>query len=135
MSPKLRDAVEIALLSFAAGKASIEETFGVRGANQVVRAVLTGSRPRRGRCLDGREYFIHGIGYTVVFFDDGQVHIDGDVDDNDVFSSYDVSFFLKTSGIETVSDREIRPLLDDLVDSGRLRINQRRKYIVHSISN
>jgi hypothetical protein len=126
------DVIEAALASFAEAKAAIEETFCVVGAPEIVSAVLAGSRPRQGLCAGGLEYFVHGIGYTVVFPDGGQIHIDGDASGDDVFSCYDMSFFLESSSKASLSAREIQDLLDELVGSDRLRRAGSKKFIVPS---
>ncbi|MEV8636329.1 hypothetical protein AB0395_32215 [Streptosporangium sp. NPDC051023] len=130
MATQGRDVIEAALASFAEAKAAIEETFGVVGAPEIVNAVLAGSRPRQGRCTNGLEYFVHGIGYTVVFPDDAQVHIDGDESGDDVFSLYDMLFFLENSGKTSPSAREVQDLLDELVASDQLRRAGGDKFVV-----
>jgi hypothetical protein len=101
-------------------RAAMEATFGVTGAPAIVSAVLKGVRPRTGRCLNGLEYFVHGIGYTVVFPSGGQAHIDGGPT-GDIFSVYDLSFFLETLDDDPVPSSEALTVeLDALVSAGEL---------------
>jgi uncharacterized protein DUF6896 len=87
--------VEEALSSFVEAKAAMEGAFGTRGAAAVVRSVITRTQPRSGWLPDGREYFVHGIGYTVVLSDESPAHIDADESGQDIFSSYDMMYFLQ----------------------------------------
>lgn len=123
-------AVQTVLVAFKAAKEAIETTFGVAGAPAVVGLVLKGFKPREGVCLNGLEYSVHGIGYTVVFPDEGQAHIDGSVD-GDLFSVHDVSFFLESSGVDPVPDIEVLEVeLEKLLRSGSLHKAGARKYLM-----
>ncbi len=128
MNSEARDAVLAALASFAQAKAAMEETFRVRSAAEVVSAVLRGRMPREGHCLNGLEYFVHGIGYTVVTASGGQVHFDsGDEVSTDVFSVHDIRAFLETSGYEYVPTIEdVRDALSQLELLGKVRRYGRR---------
>ncbi len=94
MNDEARGAVVDALALFLQAKKDIELTFSVGSAAEIVSAVLKGRKAREGRTLSGREYFVHGIGYTVVMPSGGNVHFDsGDRGEGDVFSVHDVRFF------------------------------------------
>jgi hypothetical protein len=89
------DVLDQVLVSFAQARAAIKATFGVGSAPEIVAAVLHGERSRNGVCNNGWEYYVHGVGYTVVLPSGGQVHLDGS-EQGDFFTAYDVSFFLET---------------------------------------
>ncbi len=116
MTDDTREAVTDALASFAQAKRDIELTFSVGSAADIVSAVLKGRKAREGSTLSGLEYFVHGIGYTVVVPSGGQVHFDsGGHGEGDVFSAYDIQLFLETSGRAQLPTIEgIRTILNDL---------------------
>ncbi len=99
----------------------MESTFGVASASAVVRKVVTHDRPRCGHCDNGLKYFVHGIGYSVVFPSGATAHIDSGPH-GDCFSVYDIAGFLNDDrlGIE-VSVAEVTTACEDLVVSGVLR--------------
>ena len=102
MNSTVRDRVTAALASFAEAKAAIESPFDVMSAAEIVSAVLQGRMPREGRCVNGLEYFVHGVGYTIMIDSGGQVHFDGgDGGIGDVFSAYDIQEFLKLRAMST----------------------------------
>jgi hypothetical protein len=110
------------LASFVQAKQDIERTFAVASAADVVSAVLKGRKAREGRTLNGLEYFVHGIGYTVVVQSGGQVHFDsGDTGHGDVFSAHDVLLFMETSGdIQLPAVAAVKSALNDLSSEGAL---------------
>jgi hypothetical protein len=116
----IREAVVGALAAFVLAKSAIELTFDATSATEIVSAVLKGQKAREGRCVNGLEYFVHGIGYTVVTPSGGQVHYDsGDAGEGDVFSANDIRFFLETSQhmpVPAIDD--IKRILNDLRSSG-----------------
>jgi hypothetical protein len=122
VTDETREAVAGALAVFAQAKQDIELTFSAGSAADIVSAVLKGRQDRQGRTLNGLEYFVHGIGYTVVVPAGGQVHVDsGDPGEGDVFSAYDIRLFLESSGhapLPTIDD--IRLVLNGLHSKGAL---------------
>lgn len=110
-----------AVAAFRAAKAAIHATFGGTDATAIVRSVRQGDRPRNGHCANGWEYFVHGIGYTVVLPGGRQAHIDASKD-GDVFTRYDIAFF---------AERDVDPAeLAALAASGTLRAAPGHRYFV-----
>lgn len=85
-----------AVHSFTEAMEAIQHTFQMEDARSIVTAVNEKRYPRRGKCKNGYDYFVHGFGYTVVVPPEGQVHIDGG-NDGDYFTVYDMALFLETS--------------------------------------
>ena len=130
MEQTTRQLVQATIASLASAREAIEGEFGLVGAPAIVHSVLKGLVPRQGQLSGGSEYFVHGIGYTVVFPNEGPAHIDGS-NLGDLFSVYDLSFYLETSGIDPVPDiEELEAVLDDMVESGALRKAGPRKYLL-----
>lgn len=122
MKKEAKGAVVDALALFLQAKKDIELTFSVESAAEIVSAVLKGRKAREGRTLNGLEYFVHGIGYTVVMPSGGNVHFDsGDRGEGDVFSAHDIQLFLETSGhVPVPAIEEVKSTLSDLHSSGML---------------
>lgn len=116
----MKSPVHAALASFVEARAALEETFGVAGAPSIVQEVLSGHQPREGRCRNGLEYFVHGIGYTVVLADGCPAHIDGS-DHGDVFTAYDVRSFLSECIEEPPPVEIVNAELGELETAGALR--------------
>jgi hypothetical protein len=132
MEQAARRIVQASIASFVSAKEAMEAEFGLVGAPAIVHSVLKGTVPRQGKLRGGSEYFVHGIGYTVVFSDEGQAHIDGS-DLGDLFSVYDLSFYMETSGVGPVSGiEELEAVLDGMVESGELRKAGPKKYFIGS---
>lgn len=96
--------------SFSQAFDAITSTFHAASTSDIVSAASRGEIPRKGRCLNGWEYSIHGAGFTVTLPSRGQVHIDWSRE-GDYFKEYDVAFFMETSGIPE------RPDLPEIVES------------------
>lgn len=90
-------AVSSAVAEFVNVRKLMADSFGVASAPALVSAVLSGKMERRGACVNGWQYLIHGVGYTVVTAGGGQVHIDGS-DVGDVFTLYDIRSYLDSIG-------------------------------------
>ncbi|MDG4770308.1 hypothetical protein [Solwaraspora sp. WMMD792] len=122
MAIEVREAVVRVLASFVQAKQEIERTFAVASAADIVSAVLRGRNAREGRTLSGLEYFVHGIGYTVVVQSGGQAHFDsGDTGQGDVFSAHDVLLFMETSGhMQLPAVSAVKSVLNDLSSEGAL---------------
>lgn len=122
VTDETREAVTDVLASFVQAKQDIERTFGLASAADLVAAVLKGRKARVGRTLDGLEYFVHGIGYTVVVPSGGQAHFDsGDHGEGDVFSAYDILLFMETSGHVPLPPVDgVKAVLNDLSSEGKL---------------
>jgi hypothetical protein len=122
VNDEARGAVVDALALFLQAKRDLELTFSAGSASEIVSAVLKGQKTREGHTLNGLEYFVHGIGYTVVMSSGGNIHFDsGDRGEGDVFSAHDIQFFLETSGRNPVpAIDEIKSVLNDLNSSGIL---------------
>lgn len=116
VTDRAREAVMDALASFVQAKRDIELTFAAGSTEEIVSAVLKGRKAREGRTLGRLDYFVHGVGYTVVVPSGGQVHFDaGELGQGDVFSAYDIKVFLETSGNASQPDVEsIKQVLMDL---------------------
>jgi hypothetical protein len=122
MATAVSDLVLATLASFREAKVAIGTSFSADSAAEIVSAVVNGKMPRRGRCSNGLEYFVHGVGYTVITEAGGQAHIDSCGADGDCFSVYDVRFFMETAGFETVPDiADIRSACQRLATSGVVR--------------
>jgi hypothetical protein len=126
---RVADLVGDAVSKFLHARDCLEETFGVRGASKVVADVLGGERERSGSCVGGLEYLVHGIGYTVVQPDGGQLHIDAGKDDRDVITVYDIQLFLETAspGVE-VDVAEIEECCSVLAERWVLEALAPRRY-------
>jgi hypothetical protein len=111
----VRSAVE----AFYQARAVMMEDFGAHRASEVVSAVLNGSKPRQGSCVNGWGYFVHGVGYTVVLPYEAQLHIDAG-DNADVISVFDLRFYLEGVGCGAVELAVIREQCDALVSEGLL---------------
>jgi hypothetical protein len=122
VTDETREAVTGALVSFVQAKLDIELTFAVASAADIVSAVLKGRKACEGRTLNGLEYFVHGIGYTVVVSSEGHVHFDsGDPGEGDVFSAYDILLFMETSGhLPLPAIEGVKSVLNDLSSEGAL---------------
>jgi hypothetical protein len=96
MVTSIREVVHI----FREARSRIEETFGRESAKDIVSAVVQGEKPREGITASGEEYFVHGVGYTVVLPNGGQVHMDSSRDGGEIFSVYDMQLFFTTSLVE-----------------------------------
>jgi hypothetical protein len=122
--------IQASIASFAEAKEAIEAEFGLAGAPAIVQSVLKGAVPRQGKLRDGSEYFVHGIGYTVVSSGEGQVHIDGS-DLGDLFSVHDLYFYMETSRIDPVPGiEELEAVLEGMAESGKLRKAGPKKYFI-----
>ena len=129
MEQAARQLVQASIAAFASAKAAMEAQFGLVGAPAIVRSVLKGMVPRQGKLRDGSEYFVHGIGYTVVFSDEGQAHIDEDL--GDLFSVYDLSLHMQTSGVGPVPGiEELEAVLEVMTESGNLRKGGPKRYLI-----
>src|SRR3984893_9296948 len=121
MEQAARRLVQASIASFVSAKEAMEAEFGLVGAPAIVQSVLKGAVPRQGKLRGGAEYFGDGNGYTVVFSDEGQAHVDGS-NLGALFSVYDLSFYMETSGVDPVpSIEELEAVLDDMAESGELR--------------
>ncbi|WP_143676040.1 MULTISPECIES: DUF6896 domain-containing protein [Streptomyces] len=121
-------AIEQAASNFTEAASAIEHTFQLEGASSITAAVNRKKFPRKGRCENGYEYFVHGFGYTVIVPPEGQVHVDGG-SEGDYFTIYDMALFLETSGLRTdPSYSEIREGCEYLCSTGRLKKVQDGKY-------
>lgn len=130
MEQTAQQLVQASIAAFAEAKAAMEVEFGLVGAPVIVRSVLKGAVPRHGKLRGGSEYFVHGIGYTVVYSGGGQAHIDGS-QLGDLFSVYDLSFYMETSGIDPVPDiEELVAVLEGMTESGELRKAEPKKYFI-----
>ncbi|MFG3142179.1 DUF6896 domain-containing protein [Streptomyces sp. NPDC048211] len=112
--------LEGALAQFSEARDVMRRTFSRESALEIVSAVRRDEIPRKGVCVNGCEYFVHGAGYTVVLPSGGQVHIDGDPE-GDFFTSYDISFFLESSGGARYGNSGVRDACEDFIDQGILR--------------
>ena len=112
--------VSRAIDCFREARAAIRETFSIVSAAEVVGRVLSHEIPRYGYCRNGLEYYVHGVGYTVILRNGAQVHIDS-VGERDCFSIYDLRNFLEEDTEEdSPSIPELERVCADLVDSGEL---------------
>ncbi|MGW0363064.1 DUF6896 domain-containing protein [Streptomyces sp. NPDC002990] len=109
-----------ALAHFSEARDAMRRTFSRETALEIVSAVRRGEIPRKGICINGCEYFVHGAGYTVVLPSGGQVHIDGDPE-GDFFTSYDISFFFESSGGARYGNSDVRDACEDFADQGILQ--------------
>jgi hypothetical protein len=124
--------VRASIASFSEAKEAMEAEFGLVGAPAIVHSVLKGAVPREGKLRDGSEYFVHGIGYTVVSSGAGQAHIDGS-NIGDLFSVYDLSFYMETSGVDPVPDIEdLEAVLEGMAECGKLQKAGPKKYLISS---
>ena len=123
------DLIGGAVSKFLHARGCLEETFGVRGAGNVVAKVLSAERERSGSCAGGFEYQVHGIGYTVLQPDGGQLHIDAGEGDRDVITVHDIQFFLETAlpGVE-VDVADIEECCSALAERGVLEVVAARRY-------
>jgi hypothetical protein len=109
-----------ALVHFSEARDAMRCTFSRETALEIVSAVRRDEIPRKGVCVNGCEYFVHGAGYTVVLPSGGQVHIDGDPE-GDFFTSYDISFLFESSGGARYGNSDVKAVCEDFVDQGILR--------------
>ncbi|MGY0234419.1 DUF6896 domain-containing protein [Longispora urticae] len=123
--------VECALDSFRKAREHIFEAFGKPSASELVSAVLAGEIPRRGKLPNGLEYFVHGIGYTVVLGTGSHVHVDAS-EMGDSFSVYDIDFFFKSDDAEIIAPEllTITEICDRLVIGGTLGKVGERHYVL-----
>lgn len=111
--------------SFTEARNSIMSTFRATSCPDIVTAARKREIPRNGTCLNGWEYSIHGVGFTVTLPPKGQAHFDGS-NQGDYFTDYDVQFFIETSellneaglaevveSLNNLSDQKIIRHLDD----------------------
>lgn len=109
----------------------VADVFGVSSASSLVRRVLDGEVPRQGHFPNGLEYFVHGVGYTVVFDDGAQAHLDAcDGDGGDCFTVYDVRGFLQDKCEQVPSLESIREVCDEWVARGQLGVSGTATYMV-----
>lgn len=111
--------VRSAVASFFLARRLVADSFGTASASELVSAVLSGVHPRRGFCSNGWEYFVHGVGYTVVMPDGAQLHIDGS-NSGDVLSLYDIRFYMESLDCVVPSIDEVRRDCDLLATAGNL---------------
>lgn len=117
-----------ALRCFVQASAAVKATFHADSASGIVAAVLQGERARNGVCDNGWEYFVHGVGYTVVVPSGGQVHFDGSVQ-GDFFTAYDMSFFSETvDGADKVDVATVNVWCETMCERGSLRRVGKFKY-------
>lgn len=117
MSPE-SEVLDRALACFARARVAMRDSFGVNSAPEIVTVVLQGQRPRSGFCINGWEYFVHGVGYTVVLPSGGQVHFDGSAE-GDFFTTYDVAFFTETDAqFDELDVATIRAGCEDMAERG-----------------
>lgn len=115
---------------FSEARSKIEATFGRQSSEGIVSAVLRGEKPREGVVATGEEYFVHGIGYTVVLQNGGQVHLDS-WEGGDILSIYDIQRFLVTSQADPVPDIDnITSACEDMCLEGLLVKAEGRKYLL-----
>ncbi|MFC8850353.1 MULTISPECIES: DUF6896 domain-containing protein [unclassified Micromonospora] len=109
----------------------VAEAFGVSSASSLVRRVLDGEVPRQGHFLNGLEYFVHGVGYTVVYDSGAQAHLDAcDGDGGDCFTVYDVRGFLRDTCDQVPSLESIREVCNEWVARGQLSMSGEATYMV-----
>lgn len=113
--------IRYAINCFIAARSVMRETFGVTAASEVVAQVLQRRAERNGRCRNGYEYIVHGVGYTVVFPSGAQVHIDSCGEGRDCFKVYDLQFFLNDAVEGEVSLQSITEACNAYARSGRIR--------------
>jgi hypothetical protein len=115
---------------FRESRSRIEATFGKESAKDIVLAVVQGEKAREGVIATGEEYFIHGVGYTVVLPNAGQVHVDSSRN-GDILSVYDIQQFFTTSLMEEAPDIEkITIACEELCLEGLLAKAEGRKYLL-----
>ena len=110
-----------AIDSFIEAQRLMRETFGVMTASEVVSEVLQGRAERNGRCHNGYEYMVHGVGYTVVFPSGAQAHIDSCGEGRDCFRIYDIQFFLEDLVGKEFPLEAVAAACNEYAKSGRLR--------------
>jgi hypothetical protein len=126
MMTSVREVVHI----FREARLRIEATFGRESAKDIVSAVVQGAKPRERFITGGEEYFVHGIGYTVVLPNGGQVHLDSSRN-GDILSVYDIQQFFTTSLVEAAPGiDEITSSCDELCMEGLLVKAEGRKYLL-----
>src|SRR5690606_35580889 len=102
------------------GRSAISQTFGVTSVPDIVQSVLSGEMPRQGFCSNGWSYFVHGVGFTVVTPEEGQIHMDGSPE-GDCFSIYDMALFLETAEmVEQVDAAEVEKQCARLAELGEI---------------
>lgn len=111
----------------------VADVFGVSSASSLVRRVLDGEIHRQGHLPNGLEYFVHGVGYTVVFDNGAQAHLDAcdsDSDGGDCFTVYDVRGFLQDTSERVPSLESVREVCDEWVARGQLGMSGGATYLV-----
>lgn len=107
--------------SFTQARDAIMSTFQATSCPEIVTAVLKEEMPRNGTCLNGWEYNVHGVGFTVTLPSEAQVHFDGS-NQGDYFTDYDIQFFIETSEmLNEVSLPEVVESLNNLSDQNIIR--------------
>jgi hypothetical protein len=119
--------VRSAVDAFYQARAVMADGFSVQSASAVVSAVLDGSKPRKGKCVNGWDYFVHGVGYTVVLPSEAQLHIDAGKS-TDVISLYDIRFYLESLGCDVPELADLRGQCEALVREGVLGALDGTKY-------
>jgi hypothetical protein len=120
--------VERAIGGFSAASAAIKVTFNAESAPEIVSAVLKGRKPRNGVCDNGWEYYVHGVGFTVVLPSGGQAHFDGSKQ-GDFFTAHDIAFFLETAeGFDEISLQAIQSSCETMCERGIIRCLGDAKY-------
>jgi hypothetical protein len=120
------------LESFTKASAAIRATFSADSAPQIVAAVLKGEMPRNGTCINGWDYYVHGVGFTVVLPSGGQVHFDGSAY-GDFFTIHDVTFFLETSEeLDEIGLPLVRAWCETMCEQNKLRCLGDAKYSLES---
>ncbi|NIL58212.1 DUF6896 domain-containing protein [Salinispora arenicola] len=109
----------------------VADVFGVSSASSLVRRVLDGEIHRQGHFPNGLEYFVHGVGYTVVFDNGAQAHLDAcDGDGGDCFTVYDARGFLQDTSERVPSLESVREVCDEWVARGQLGMSGEATYLV-----
>ena len=110
----------------------MHRAFQLQSTAEIVSAVVRGEAPREGDLGNGYTYFVHGVGYTVVFPSEAQAHIDAS-DAGDMFTMYDVRHFLRTAEdppMEVPDLDEIEAACDRLVEQGVLERTRPGDYVL-----
>jgi hypothetical protein len=114
--------VQTVIESFRVARAKMNAASGGADATAAVLAVRQGLIPREGVLDDGLEYFVHGVGYTVVMPSEAQAHIDAG-SAGDMFTNHDIRTYLRTAEdgqLPVLTIEEIRDATDKLSSDGKL---------------